>query len=136
MIFRCNETGCGKRIEQGAKRCKSHAYSSYRKNKRKQYGHKWSQLSRRFLKAYPLCALCYSKGKLTPSTISDHIEPLTDNSTNDQVLDLDNLAPLCHACHDWKTRNIDGIGGVKSEPEARNKFTRLVEKYKQDKGEL
>lgn len=128
MIFRCNETGCGKRIEQGKKRCHKHGYQSYRKNKRSQYGHHWSLLSKKFLRFYPLCALCYNKGILTPSTISDHIKPLDDNSTQDEVLNMDNLAPLCHTCHDWKTRSIDGIGG--NGDMSRSVFMSLVNKFK------
>lgn len=121
MIYRCVQ--CGKRISKtDGGRCTEHKrkYTSYRKNKSKQYGHHWRELSKRFLRQYPLCALC---GKA--ATISDHIKPLHDDSTLDDIMSTDNLAPVCHTCHDWKTRNIDRGN------ESLEQYTETVKQHKQ-----
>ena len=58
------------------------------------YGYRWSQLRLIVLRAQPACAVCGA-----PATDVDHITP--KRLGGEDV--LDNLQPLCHACHTRKT---------------------------------
>lgn len=56
----------------------------------------------RRLYAEPLCRHCAAKGRVTPSTVPDHIIPLHKGGTDEDS----NIQCLCEACHRDKT-NID-----------------------------
>ena len=63
------------------------------------YNHRWSKLSKQFLLNNPLCAMCLKLGKVTPSTVTDHIVP----HKGDEKLFYDmenNCQALCKKCHD------------------------------------
>ena len=59
------------------------------------YGMAWRKIRARFLKAYPLCAMCKLRGQIVPATEAHHIKPLSEGGDHD----WDNLMPLCHSCH-------------------------------------
>lgn len=144
MIFRCNASGCGKRITKDDKgRCSEHKrrYQSYRKNKAQQYGHQWRKTRKAFLERYPICARCAMiAGQVIPADVVDHMEYLTDNSDHTQIHCFDNLAPLCHSCHSLKTVHIDGLWGSehKSLVTGLDDFKELISDYKarMDNGSL
>jgi len=62
------------------------------------YDHRWSKRSKAFLKRNPLCVYCLQIGKITPATITDHIQPHLGNI--ELFNDPNNLQALCKACHD------------------------------------
>lgn len=72
------------------------------------YDYRWSAARRRFLlrPENALCRLCQAAGRMTESTIVDHIRP----HRGDKALfwDVRNWQPLCKRCHDQKTAREDG----------------------------
>ena len=64
------------------------------------YGTDWYKLRSHVLAEEPLCRMCAALGRVTPATDLDHILPKAQGGTDR----LDNLQPLCRACHDDKTR--------------------------------
>lgn len=57
-----------------------------------------AQRARR-LYAEPLCRDCAAKGRVTPSTVPDHIVPLTKGGSDDDS----NIRCLCADCHRDRT---------------------------------
>ncbi|HUD90051.1 HNH endonuclease signature motif containing protein [Sphingobium sp.] len=51
------------------------------------------------LQEEPLCRPCHARGRVTPSTIADHITPLSEGGTGER----DNYQGICKPCHDDKT---------------------------------
>ena len=51
------------------------------------------------LGAEPLCAACLSLGRVTPATVDDHIVPIKQGGSID---DLSNHQSLCEPCHNVK----------------------------------
>lgn len=72
-----------------------------------------------FLQAHPLCRPCEEEGRTTPATEVDHIVPHRGDPA--RFWDMENLQPICHACHVRKTRaeiaarqqQKTGVGGAK-----------------------
>jgi len=62
------------------------------------YGRRWRTARLSFLSEHPLCTYCQRRGRITTSTIVDHIIP----HKNDLTLfwDESNWQPLCQSCHD------------------------------------
>lgn len=60
---------------------------------------------RRRLALEPLCRDCMAKGKVTASTVPDHIIPLTKGGSDDD----DNIRCLCKACHTARTAEQFGF---------------------------
>lgn len=58
------------------------------------YGYRWAQLRLVVLREHPACVVCGA-----PATDVDHITPKRLGGQDA----LDNLQPLCHACHARKT---------------------------------
>lgn len=54
---------------------------------------------RRRLRLHPLCQDCLAKGRVTSSTVPDHIVPLSRGGTDTD----DNIRCLCHECHRVRT---------------------------------
>jgi len=52
------------------------------------------------LRAFPLCAMCAAKGRLTEATVSDHIRPIRQGG---DPWDWANRQALCKPCHDSKS---------------------------------
>lgn len=57
----------------------------------------WRELSKFIRRKDPFCQLCILLNKLTFAESVDHVDGNTDNN------DHENLLPLCHHCHSWKT---------------------------------
>lgn len=70
------------------------------------YGSKWRKAREDFLRGNPLCAECSRKGRATPATIVDHIEPHRGDMT--KFWSRSNWQPLCKKCHDKKTATENG----------------------------
>jgi 5-methylcytosine-specific restriction protein A len=75
------------------------------------YSSRWQKARKRFLAKQPLCVECERTGKLTPSTVVDHIKPYR----GDKVLfwNEGNWQSLCRKCHDRKTRTRDQLQSYK-----------------------
>ena len=58
-------------------------------------GHRGVALRKRRLAQEPLCRICNSKGKVTPATVPDHIQPLAKGGEDVD----DNIRCLCAECH-------------------------------------
>ena len=58
------------------------------------YGHRWQALRLLVLRAQPACVVCGAE-----ATDVDHIVPKSRGGADA----VDNLQPLCHACHTKKT---------------------------------
>lgn len=70
-------------------------------------------IRKRVLDDEPLCRECEK-----PATVIDHIKPLFKGGTDER----ENLQPLCHDCHEVKTRvdlnqKIKRVTDVSGEPE-------------------
>ena len=63
------------------------------------YGWQWQKRRAAVLKAEPLCRPCAQAGRATAAQHVDHIVPKAKGGTDD----MDNLQPICVACHDEKT---------------------------------
>ncbi len=55
-----------------------------------QYGYRWQQISKRYLRKHPYCAMC---GK--PAEVVHHIKPRAEGGSDAPG----NLMALCRACH-------------------------------------
>lgn len=106
----CKKPGCGELTRTGF--CDKHTalkrrYDQERESSAKRgYGRVWRRERAAFLVANPLCVLCYKAGRVTESTVVDHIIP----HKGDMKLfwDRDNWQALCKQCHDAKTAREDG----------------------------
>lgn len=59
------------------------------------YDRRWRRVRSAVLAARPLCAECERAGRITPATDVHHRTPRRAGGEDA----LDNLEPLCHACH-------------------------------------
>lgn len=62
--------------------------------------HRWTKFSRWYRTRFPLCKLCGRR-----SEVVDHIVPARLDEFD--WYDLNNLQPLCHACHNRKRATED-----------------------------
>jgi 5-methylcytosine-specific restriction protein A len=69
------------------------------------YGREYRRLRVKLLKAEPLCRPCGVKGRTTAATMTDHIVGLARGGA---AHDLENLQPICRACHDEKSAREKG----------------------------
>jgi 5-methylcytosine-specific restriction protein A len=60
---------------------------------------------KRRLMAEPLCRDCAAVGRVTASTVPDHIVPLAKGGSDDDG----NIRCLCGECHDKRTREQFGL---------------------------
>lgn len=58
-------------------------------------GRRGVELRKRRLSHEPLCRICKAKGRVTASTVPDHIKPLAHGGTDAD----DNIRCLCADCH-------------------------------------
>lgn len=63
-------------------------------------GRRGQALRLRRLTNEPLCRICLTRGKVTASTVPDHITPLAKGGTDTD----DNIRCLCAQCHTEVTR--------------------------------
>jgi len=114
----CAVPGCPNIINVGETYCAEHErerqknVNANRESTSKRYDRRWQRLRRLVLNREPLCRECLKHGRLTPATEVDHIISLSKGGDNS----LDNLQPLCHACHSRKTASEDGgFGNTRSD---------------------
>ena len=68
-------------------------------------GYTWQKIRERvFSRDCGLCVPCQLKGKITPATEVDHIQPIHKGGTDS----LDNLQSICDECHKDKTADDKG----------------------------
>jgi len=67
-------------------------------------GRRGVELRKRRLRNEPLCRLCKEEGRVTASTVPDHIKPLAHGGTDTD----DNIRCLCDDHHDRVTREQFG----------------------------
>ncbi|MBA4092407.1 HNH endonuclease [Sphingomonas sp. VDB2] len=81
-------------------RAKPKAWASTRKSRQERgYGREHDLMRAVVLREEPLCRPCQARGRITPSTIADHIKPLSEGGTGDR----ENYQGICKPCHDAKT---------------------------------
>jgi 5-methylcytosine-specific restriction enzyme A len=56
----------------------------------------WRKRARLQLQAEPLCAICLTKGRVTPAEVADHIEPHRGDSNAFHYGELQSLCARCH----------------------------------------
>ena len=69
------------------------------------YDHYWQKVSKRYLKANPLCKQCQCESRLAQAEVVDHIIP--HRGDRQLFWDESNWQSLCKRCHDRKTRTED-----------------------------
>lgn len=101
----CTAPGCGVLVQRG--RCERHRAERHRDidsrrgtRQERGYGVAWQRLRVLVLQGEPLCRECGRRGELVPATEVDHIRPMAAGGAQ---FDVENLQPLCHACHSAKT---------------------------------
>ena len=97
----CAELADGRYCEKHKRQVSSN-YNRYTRDEdsKRFYGSKaWRRLAKMQLVRQPLCALCYSLGRITPAEIADHITPIKGGGAR---LDMSNLQSLCRGCHNKK----------------------------------
>lgn len=61
----------------------------------------WIKLRNYVRNEEPLCRQCKKEGKITPTQVIDHIQPISQGG---DAWDRDNLQGLCNKCHTDKTQ--------------------------------
>lgn len=115
-LKKCNKVNCNNLIKFNESYCDEHKeikneykrnYDSFRYERdfiyRKFYRSKeWKDARHSSMLRHDwLCQECLRKGLYTKADVVDHIIELRDDF--DKRLDIDNLEPLCHKCHNIKT---------------------------------
>ena len=99
----CTQPGCKELVIKG--RCKAHESARHKEIDRRRKGkdHRavyqtvaWKRLREVVLSVEPWCRAC----KCEWAKEVDHIAPI---SAGGAAFELENLQPLCHACHSAKT---------------------------------
>lgn len=104
IVIPCSQPGCAA-LAHYRGRCELHARNwEQRRGTTTQRGYDgaWQRLRRMVLADEPLCRHCAAADRITIATEVDHIVPL--DSAPHLRLERSNLQPLCHPCHDAKTR--------------------------------
>ncbi len=109
----CAHRGCPAIVRDG-RYCAEHKTDSQAYDQRRGassqrgYGSRWRRLRFMVLRADPLCAdpwgVHKKTGEVVLATDVDHIVAKSAGGTDA----MDNLQPLCHACHSKKTSAVDG----------------------------
>jgi 5-methylcytosine-specific restriction protein A len=106
----CAEQGCPALIPAGEKYCPLHKKrhpEEERSAASRGYDAKWQRFRKWYLSQPEnmFCRSCLKEGIYRKATVVDHIKPFR----GDEKLkyDLNNLQPLCKACHDKKTGEFD-----------------------------
>lgn len=64
---------------------------------------RWQKLQAATLQAQPYCERCKANGRLTPSKVVHHIQPIESGHSSEEyerlAYDPQNLQALCHQCH-------------------------------------
>lgn len=90
----------GEAVLQQAKKKAMKEYNRMRPSAHKIYfTSAWRNLREYFLSKNPLCIECAKAGYVTEAQVVDHIKPVSEGG---EMLDINNLQPLCAACHNKK----------------------------------
>ena len=104
----CRHPGCPELTED--RFCPKHMQEYNRRYNRKERAKyskqlyntaRWQRLRKKVLLVHPLCVECERQGRVTPSTVVDHIVPHKGHL--ELFWDEGNLQGLCKNCHDSKT---------------------------------
>jgi 5-methylcytosine-specific restriction enzyme A len=68
----------------------------------------WRATRKRYIEINPLCRFCEEKGIIKEAEVVDHIQPIEQGGAK---LDISNLQPLCHSCHNRKS-NAERFGNT------------------------
>lgn len=68
---------------------------------------RWRALAAAQLRAEPLCSTCKARGRYTPATVCDHIEPHKGNET---AFWCGPFQSLCKPCHDGAKQQAERRG--------------------------
>lgn len=114
----CSYPGCPAVTTEGV--CPQHrrAVPDHRESAaRRGYGSRWTEYSRQFRRDHPLCATCLTMQRRSPSTLVDHVIPVT--GPDDPLFwDERNHQALCRACHAAKTAREGRTQGSAPAPRA------------------
>ena len=109
----CAAQHCGALVERGYcdqhRRAKEQARGSRHE---RGYDAQWSRVRAIVIAREPLCRACAAQHRATVALDVDHIVPIDEGGAR---YDLDNLQPLCRACHNAKTRAQNAKGDRGSE---------------------
>ncbi|WP_395391584.1 HNH endonuclease signature motif containing protein [Novosphingobium sp. BL-8A] len=82
------------------KRPRAKAWRTTRKSRQARgYGRQHEIMRAIVLREEPLCRPCQEEGRISASTIADHIKPLAEGGTGDR----ENYQGICAPCHRIKT---------------------------------
>ncbi len=79
-------------------------------DRRRAYPPAFKTKAREYLKAHPFCMYCSAMGRTTPSTLVDHIKPVTKGGS---MMDKANWAACCRGCHDGWVKSLERGGKLK-----------------------
>ena len=80
---------------------------------------RWKRTRAIVLQHSPLCSACHDAGRVTPARVVDHITPVRRGGA---FYDLDNLQPMCDACHNSKSgKESHGLDISQGDRGSRNK---------------
>lgn len=113
----CCEPGCYVLVRGDIPRCPKHRKQSSvsRSGSRDPFYSRapWRKLRKRFLAKNPLCAVCFTAGRVKAATDVHHMKPKKDHP--ELALTMSNLEGLCRSCHSRITRRASkGSGGRSS----------------------
>jgi 5-methylcytosine-specific restriction protein A len=119
----CNQLGCNTLVSMSERYCTEHkrnvatvkhqTYDKFSRNKEhaKFYNSKeWRETRKIVLERNGgLCVRCAQLDMITNADVVDHIVPITKDHS--KRLELSNLQPLCHPCHNRKTAEDEELYG-------------------------
>lgn len=108
----CAVPSCPILVDVGIRYCDRHAamrvwQRDTRSTTDRGYGHAWRKIREHVLMTEPLCRTCAAAGRTVAATDVDHIVPKHMDGTDE----IENLQPLCRACHNRKTAREKGHRG-------------------------
>jgi len=115
----CATPGCTALVKRGkCERCKKKSRKAPTGQRAPWYerARRWYNSARwrydwqpRLLREQPLCVLCKSQGKITPSEVADHKQP--HRGVYELFWNWENLQGACIPCHNAKSRSEMDHGG-------------------------
>lgn len=74
------------------------------------YSYRWQRASKAFLAEHPLCVFCEKLGRVTPSSVVDHVKPHRGDEA--MFWDSTNWQALCKPCHDSVKQRMEKGGAM------------------------
>jgi 5-methylcytosine-specific restriction enzyme A len=96
ICHRCHKAGCDCRQKERARNDRERGTAAQRG-----YDWQWSQFTKRYKAANPLCRDCQVKGTTRPAEHVHHVRKLRDYP--EHKYDETWLMPLCEGCHATRT---------------------------------